>query len=283
LKPLICSLGFGLGLLLIPQDALAGLRITAPADGTVVAPGETLTVTVAVDPGSRYRDVRVVGELIGLSGLAQAVPAPPYQFTFTMPADGIGPHRLTAVGAIGPGRADFSAPVTIDLETPAVITRLSANRARVSFEYPGQQIPLVVTGTTEAGATLDLSHSSRTRYRSADRSVATVSGRRWLTAVGEGSTTVTVAYQGLAVAIPVTVPKTIPGDFNGDGAVDQDDVNLIAAAAAANVPTAGPFDARDLNQDGVIDQRDVRRLLALCAGRCAIPHTLPGRFNSPGR
>jgi hypothetical protein len=259
------------------QDALAGLRITAPADGTVVAPGETLTVTVAVDPDSRYHAVRVVGELIGLSGLAQAVTAPPYQFAFTMPADGIGPQRISAVGTIGPGHVDFSPPVTIDLETPASITRLTVNRARVTFDYPGQQLPLVVTGTTETGAALDLSHSSRTGYHSVNPAVATMTGGRLLTAVGPGSTTVTVAYQGRAVAIPVTVPKTIPGDFNGDGVVDQDDVNWLAAVAAAHLPPAGTFDARDLNHDGVIDRRDVRRLLSLCSGNCVMPHVPPGR------
>jgi len=277
LKPLICSLGFGLALLLIAQEAVAGLRITAPADGAVVEPGGTLTVIVVVDHGSHYRNVRVVGGLIGLSGLAQVVAAPPYHFTFTMPADRIGPHRLTAVGALGHGRADFSAPVTVDLESAVAITRLSANRARVTFDYPGQQIPLVVTGTTQAGEALDLSRSSRTGYRSANDGVATVIGGRGLTAVGPGSTTVTVAYQGHAVTIPVTVPKTIAGDFNGDGVVDQDDVNLLAAAAAAHLPSAGPFDARDLTYDGLIDQRDVRRLLSLCAGPCAMPQAPPGR------
>ena len=283
MKPLLFSLGFGLLLLLISRDAMAGLRIISPVDGAVVAPGGTLTVTVAVDANSHYLNVRVLGEVIGLQGLAQGAAAPPYQFTFTMPADRIGPHQITAMGAIGAGRADFSAPVTIDLETTAAITRLSANRARVTFDYPGQQIPLVVTGTTETGAALDVSHSSRIGYHSADRAVAMIAGPRLLTAVGPGSTTVTVAYQGLAVTIPVEVPKTIAGDFNGDGVVDQDDVNLLSAVAAVNLPATGPFDARDLNHDGIINQLDVRQLLSLCAGPCAIPHVSPGHFNGPGR
>lgn len=257
--------------LLFARDAQAGLRITAPADGTVVSPGGTLTVAVAVDPGSRYRSVRVVGEVIGLSGLTQAAMTPPYQFTFTLPADRIGPHRLTAVGALGRGRVDYSAPVTVDLEPAAAIARLSANRARVSFDYPGQQIPLVITGATGSGGALDLSRSSRTTYRSADVAVARLLGGRLLTAVGPGSTTVTVSYQGLTVTVPVEVPTVIPGDFNGDGVVDQDDVNLLAAVASAHLPAAGPFDARDLDHDGVITRRDVRRLLSLCAGSCALP------------
>jgi len=159
----------------------------------------------------------------------------------------------------------------------AMIFEKPSLRTRVTFDYPGQQLPLVVTGTTDTGAVLDLSHSSRTGYHSVNPAVATITGGRLLTAVGPGSTTVTVAYQGRTVVIPVTVPKTIPGDFNGDGVVDQDDVNWLAAVAAAHLPPAGTFDARDLNRDGVIDRRDVRRLLSLCAGNCVMPRVTTGR------
>jgi hypothetical protein len=270
---LIFGIGFSLVTLLVYNDAIAGLQITSPADGTVVLEGSTLTVTVSVDPGSNYIAVEVLGENIGFS---QDVTSPPFQFTLTMPIDQIGPHQITAVGIIGPGQADFSVPLTVDLETPANIPKLSVSPSQVNFHYPGQQIPLVVTGTTDGGMFLNLSDSSQTSYQSADNSVATVLGKRLLTAVGQGSTestTITVAYKGLTVTVPVNVPRTIPGDLNLDGVVDQDDMNLLLAAIRANMPATGPFDSRDLNHDGVIDILDAQALVSLCTKPCTIPIT----------
>ena len=61
---------------------------------------------------------------------------------------------------------------------------------------------------------------------------------------------------------------TIPGDLNGDGVVDQKDLNLILSAL--NQPAAKPFDPRDLNHDGVINVLDARKLILLCTHpRCA--------------
>lgn len=60
----------------------------------------------------------------------------------------------------------------------------------------------------------------------------------------------------------------IPGDLNGDGVVDQKDLNLILHAL--NQPAAKPFDPRDLNYDGVINVLDARKLILLCTHpRCA--------------
>ena len=45
-------------------------------------------------------------------------------------------------------------------------------------------------------------------------------------------------------------PQAMPGDLDGDGDVDRDDMNVILAAR--NTPATGPDDPRDLDGDGMI-------------------------------
>jgi hypothetical protein len=266
-------LAIGVLILVGFPEARAALQITSPAEGTVVAPGDTVAITVVVTPGSTYSLVQVLGEDLGFS---DAGTAPPYVLSMTIPDDTVGPHLLTAVGVIGPDQADFSPPVTLQVETPAIITSLSVDPSdEVAFEYVGEQVALTVTGRTDAGALIDLSDSSQTRFQSADSAIAAVAGG-FLTAVGPGATTVSVSYKNLNVIMPVTVPKSIPGDLDANGAVDQDDLNLLLDFVTLGVSPTGLFDARDLNHDGVIDQADVAQIQSLCTQPpCVIPNANP--------
>ena len=63
-------------------------------------------------------------------------------------------------------------------------------------------------------------------------------------------------------------------DFNHDGVIDQNDVNLLMAQLNTTVPPGNPN--MDLNQDGVIDILDARLLATQCTyPGCAIPPILP--------
>lgn len=61
--------------------------------------------------------------------------------------------------------------------------------------------------------------------------------------------------------VAVDVPAT-PGDINGDGFVDRNDVNLTLAAR--NQTATGPDDPRDMNGDGVINVLDARAVILAC-------------------
>lgn len=69
-------------------------------------------------------------------------------------------------------------------------------------------------------------------------------------------------------AVTVAAPPR-PGDVNGDGHIDIEDVNLINAAR--NTPADGPDDPRDMNGDGVINVLDARLVVLVCdEPRCAV-------------
>ena len=55
---------------------------------------------------------------------------------------------------------------------------------------------------------------------------------------------------------------SIPGDIDGDGDVDRDDIAIIFAAR--NQAASGPADPRDLDRDGRITVLDARKAMLLC-------------------
>jgi hypothetical protein len=181
----------------------------------------------------------------------------------------VGSVQITAFGIGGPGQVVFSTPVTIDVEPSAPITTLALNPANVRFSFVGQQLPLSVNGAFGDGTAGPVTQSSSTIYRTSNPSVAVVDNRGVITATGGGSTTVTVSSGGLQAGAAVTVPITVRGDLNGDGKVDQDDVNVIVGALGT--PVTKPTDARDLNKDGVINLADAQILVSLCSTTCQLP------------
>lgn len=236
------------------------LQITAPSSGAVVSPGQQLNVTVTATQGVGLPAVFVVAQNIGSSTVLST---PPFVYSIAVPSSGFtGPLTLTAVGVTGPDTAVFSAPVMISVEKPTPPSALNATPPRIAFLYVGQQMRLLVAGVFSDGSTTDLSRSPRTLYRSSDTTVVLAGSDGTATAVGPGSAQVTATYGTLRVIVSISVPKLFRGDLNGDGKVDQDDLNILLDAL--NQPAVKPMDARDLNGDGVINALDSRVLVTLC-------------------
>jgi hypothetical protein len=88
------------------------LRITAPADRTVVRPGQTITVTVAPSGGTFSQVTVLVTDPIKVSPEVRA--APPYEFTLAIPLNiQARAYAVTALGVIAPGQGAKSEPIDI--------------------------------------------------------------------------------------------------------------------------------------------------------------------------
>jgi pimeloyl-ACP methyl ester carboxylesterase len=69
-------------------------------------------------------------------------------------------------------------------------------------------------------------------------------------------------------------------DYNNDGVIDQNDVNLLMAQLNTTVPPGNPN--MDLNQDGVINTLDATLLQTQCTlANCSVPPTLPPYITVP--
>ena len=64
-------------------------------------------------------------------------------------------------------------------------------------------------------------------------------------------------------------------DVNGDGLINQTDINLIIAAR--NTPASGPNDPRDADNNGTINALDART----CQMRCTLPRCALPPANTP--
>lgn len=88
-----------------------------------------------------------------------------------------------------------------------------------------------------------------------------------------GGTAVEYAYDAAGNRtqrlVSLAPPLIDPHDFDADGDIDRDDLNVILAAR--NQPAAGADDPRDLDGDGVITALDARQFTLLCTRpRCAM-------------
>ncbi len=179
------------------------LQITSPADGTVVAPGQSVAVHVTA-AGGPFQAVVILGG--GPLGMSQILTAPPYDFTIQIPSN-ISPGRypLTAAGFTTPGQGAKSEPIGIVVEPPGDPTSVFIQPSSLIL-WVGDVAPLHVTGKFPSGPPLDMTFSSRMAYGSGDPAIATIDNLGRVTAVAPGTTFVGV---GFGPSVPVTVVSFI--------------------------------------------------------------------------
>lgn len=190
------------------QQTFAQLQITSPTDGTIVNPGQTLSVTVTSSGNATFTNVAVVAEdLIGSSDLAASVPA---QFSLAIPTDiPCRAHMMTAIGTTTSGQSAHSSTVFVDVERPDLPNSMAALLSSFSFQSLGEQVPVTLTATFSDGSVLDVTESSYVTYVSSNTAVATVNRHGMVTAAGAGSTTVTATYTLSGQQVQTTVPVKV--------------------------------------------------------------------------
>lgn len=217
-----------IGLLLIATtcfgaaQGLPALRIDSPSDGTVVHPGQTITVAVSSPSG-----VAIAACILGEGGLEGEWASLPGRIQVHIP-EKLAPKRysMTAVGAI-PGQDPVYAGIELDVELPdsprtvatetttakaAIVEKITAD-SRLIFTSQGEEQPIRIMAHYATGEEVDITESSKLIYMSSNRAIATVNGLGMVKAVAPGQSSITAIYvdggRSVRTSVPVTVESQI--------------------------------------------------------------------------
>ncbi len=128
------------------QQVVPPLLITSPTDGTIVTPGQSVTVVVAPAPNISQPIGFIDGKL-----------TPPFTFTITLLRDTApGKYHIRAYGTIPPEVQVKSPSITLDVEKSDPITQLRVQPTLINFSFAGEQIPLTVVGSFADGTSFGL-------------------------------------------------------------------------------------------------------------------------------
>jgi hypothetical protein len=187
------------------------VEITSPADGAVVNPGQTLTVTVASADNSTFSKIVVLGEGgIGVSDAGSSLPA---QVSLSIPADIDCRKYLLSVFGLTTSGLEVSGTIEIDVERPDMPASISAPMRQIIFEAAGETSSVDLLAHFPDGRVLAVRESSNVTYASSDPGVMTVGATGVVTAIAEGDADITATYgppgAGISVRIPVSVPPAV--------------------------------------------------------------------------
>jgi hypothetical protein len=163
------------------------LQITSPAEGTVVAPGQSITVTLAADPS--VQNMAVFGDDVFSFG--ESTPSP-LQFRISVASDAWPGKHLIAAAGLASGVDVEADSVSVDVERSDAPQFVTVELDFLQFSGIGEQTPITTYGLFNDGNRINISRSTKTTYLSNDPTVATVSNAGLVTAVAPGKTTIAV-------------------------------------------------------------------------------------------
>lgn len=181
---------FILALGIVPSFAQGNLlQIVSPASGTMVYPGQTVTITVRAD--SSVSNVAIMGwDPLGFS---QTTNGQPLQFQLTIPSKITpGAYEVHAVGSASRQLA-VSPPISLQVEIPNTRFQMRTEPSVEILEKLGEVDPLHIIGKFPDGSEADVTHSVQVKCSSENSRVVTVDKDCIVTAVGLGSTHVIIS------------------------------------------------------------------------------------------
>ena len=189
------------------------LRIDSPRDGAVVAPGETLQVTVSSPNRTRFDGIMIVMEDPFDTGDQEATSLPA-RFAIKIPKDiSPGSYTVSAVAGLA-GRAGRDgelvvAVIEVDIERREMPRAITTRLRQFHFEKKGETGRIELVGDFGDSDSVDVTESSHVTFESSDAAVATVDKSGTVTAVGPGRAAVVAWYgprdRGIKASIPVEV------------------------------------------------------------------------------
>lgn len=181
------------------EDAPA-IRIVSPAAGTVVARGMNVAVQVEKLDGADLTDV-----FAALPEIFAHFSSAPFAGTVTIPDTAVGAVTLAVMGRHS-DQTYSAAEILLTVDPGADLLSLAVEEEEIYLSRRGVKKRHAVTGTYADGITRDLSSGmTGTTYAVAHPAVASVDADGWVSAVGNGATTLTITHGGKQVTRAVRV------------------------------------------------------------------------------
>jgi Bacterial Ig-like domain (group 2) len=169
--------------------AAQSLRIASPANGTVVHPGDIITVEVEAS-GGPFKAVLVLPQ-----DPIRWVPAktgPPFRIQLQIPKQiSSGKYSVAVMGGLPAGQPVFSDPVFLDVEQAGRPLSLTTNLDVLNVSI-GEESSLQVQARYANGVQADVTNSAMTTFVSQSPDIATVDAHGWVKAVAPGSTNIII-------------------------------------------------------------------------------------------
>jgi hypothetical protein len=213
-RPLVALLALSLMLSACLGAEKPFVKIKSPTNGTVVHPGQSLTMIIDASPFSFWA-------VMGPRGTA-SFSGPPYRIDFSIESDLIPGRYPYGVLGVPYGRplgvpADKNEDIVrddIELDVELSDSPKSLKwelwnlyNVRESFHAVGETRWLSITGTFADGTEVELRLSKLTSYESSAPSVVTIDSEGKVTAIGPGSAKITVKNGEATTVVPVVVPS----------------------------------------------------------------------------
>jgi hypothetical protein len=268
---LLASVIFFVTLLTFAQDFRKDghlLQITSPVNGTVVNPGQTLSVTVTSPPNTAFSQVAVIGEPISLAAIATSTPA---QFSISIPTKiSCRRYTLVAVGITSSGQDVESPEALIDVERPDLPTSLYTQMPAIEFDNLGETLPVTISANFSDGSTFEVTESSKLVYNSSNTDVATVNATGMVMASGVGKATIIATYgSNIHITIPIIVPPQALDPSASSLNFDSQTVGISSSPKQISLTnkTYAPMEISGLSITGDFSENDnCRSLSPLAAG-----------------
>jgi hypothetical protein len=193
--------------LTLPLLAAQILQITAPADRSIVHPGETVTVKFVTSRDTTFSVLAAMGPW-GIA-LESDIPG---QFNVSIPAEACcGTHMITVGGRAKAAEEPVYSSILIDIERRDLPVKLQSESGRaLGFENPGSgPLPFLFRAFFGDGSSFDVRESSCITYSSANPVVAKVDNSGRVYPLLPGRTVVSANYRLEGKSVQLTIPVTV--------------------------------------------------------------------------
>ncbi|MCF6301063.1 MAG: hypothetical protein L3J52_08100, partial [Proteobacteria bacterium] len=174
-----------------------------PAEGAIVAPGDTVQVQFDITNGEP-----VSGVLFSFNGEFRSINGPPpYSFEITAPANKAGRINIYAQ-TIGSGSEDYGVDSHIIVQPGQAAVSLTATPFEINFTQPGRSLPLHVIAKYSDETEIDISSGvAGTTYatQSGTENIISVNSDGVINAVATGEDDILISNSGQTVSVPVYV------------------------------------------------------------------------------